>query len=113
MKVASTFAIIAGLLTGCRESLVCAGIGVPDRITPLDTSIAVGTSFTATVETGGFCAPGDVSDARYTKAPVTWRTADSLVIAVNANTGRVTGLRPGDAHVTAAERSADVYVRVH
>ena len=112
MKVASIFAICAALLTACHESIVCAGVGVPDRVAPLDTSIAVGTSFNATVETGGFCAPGDVSDARYTKVPVTWRTADSLVVAVNASTGRVTGLRPGDAHLTAVERPADVHLRV-
>jgi hypothetical protein len=74
MKLALSVSLLAGAVTGlaaCRDVKVCAGVGVPDRVTPSDTSIAVGTSFTAMVETGGYCLPGDASDARYTRVAVT------------------------------------------
>lgn len=94
--------VFSAAITGCGET-VCAGVGLA-RILPADTTIAVGASFIARYQEGATCSPGHVTDADYYPVPVTWRTADTLVVRVDAATGRVTGVGIGDAHVTSDER---------
>jgi hypothetical protein len=112
MKLALCAALASCCTSACNAPTTCAGIGVPDKITPTDTTIAIAVSFVAKVEIGGYCLSGDSSDATYSPVAVTWRTSDSLVVGVDALTGRVTGLGQGDAHITAIERPVDI-ISVH
>jgi hypothetical protein len=98
-------------LTGCAYETVCAGVGL-ERVTPIEPTIAVGASFTARYEEGGTCTPGHVTAADYHAVPLTWRTPDTLVVAVDAVTGRVTGKAVGDARISSDERGFMLAVHV-
>jgi uncharacterized protein YjdB len=69
------------------------------RYVPGDPSIAVGESFTASVQLsscGGREHPSDI---------FTWRARDTTVVTVDSTTGRVTGRAPGQTWVEATGRT--------
>ena len=67
-------------LTGCGEK-VCAGLPL-SRITPAETTIAVGQGLTPRYQEGGYCS-GDVpTEADYRIVPTRWVTKDTGVVAV-------------------------------
>lgn len=68
-------------------------------ITPAEKTIRVGQSFQAKAESIT-CSGRDHSP--YT---VTWQTADAAIIHLDPATGRITGIAPGAATVTAQEPS--------
>jgi hypothetical protein len=85
-------------LTGCGEK-VCAGLPL-SRITPAETTIAVGQRLTPRYQEGGYCS-GDVpTEADYRNVPTHWVTKDTGVVAVDSLTGTVTGRAPGDARLS-------------
>jgi hypothetical protein len=87
----------------------CAGIAL-DRLTPMDTTIHVGESFVVRYEEGSTCGP--VRESDYHTVPLTWTTADSLIVRLVPAAARVTGLSVGDARLTALERPLPVAVHV-
>jgi hypothetical protein len=89
----------------------CAGLPM-SRLSPGDTTIAVGTSFTARYEEGGRCEGQTPAEAHYSPSAVTWRSLDSLVARVDSATGKVTALTMGDARITSDEVSFTLTVHV-
>ena len=73
----------------------CAGVGL-SRLGVTDKTIAVGQSFVAVYEEGGSC--DNVFEPRPERSR--WTTADTTIVSVDSVSGRITGLRVGDARVT-------------
>jgi hypothetical protein len=91
---ASAFAIIA-----CGDT-VCAGIGLT-RILPVDTTVAVGTTFVATYQEGGYCFGESITEADYgTKKVSGWMSLNPTVATVDSLTGVVTAVAVGDARIS-------------
>lgn len=88
------------VLTACTETTGCPAVLVT-RVVPGDTTIGVGQSFTARYQTRD-------CNGRWNDQVVHWTTSDSLVIALDTLTGKVTGRSVGDAVITSV-----VQVSVH
>src|SRR5215831_6928507 len=86
----------------CVVSIVgcgCAGVAL-SRVSPAEVTLAVGQSATLVYSTGGGCRSGNrTTDIDLHEAPTVWHSADSLVVAADSLTGRVTGRSPGTAQV--------------
>ena len=78
-------------VSGCGD---CAGVGL-GRLAITERTIAVGQSFVAVYEEGGSC--DNVFEPRPDMTG--WTTADTAIVSVDSVSGRVTGLRVGDARV--------------
>ena len=66
------------LVVGCDKN--CAGLGVT-RILPVDTTIAVGRTFTATFQDGGYCYGAAITEADYTTKKVNgWFSLNPAVV---------------------------------
>src|SRR5690242_9395470 len=77
----------------------CKGVAL-NSVSPPEVTLAVGQSATLSYSTGGACRSGNkFTDVDLHEAPTIWRSSDTLVVTVDSLTGRVTGLRPGDATV--------------
>ena len=98
---------IALLGIGCGDK-VCAGLELA-TVSPGDTTIAVGASFTIHAEQGGSCDGIHITDPR--PLALRWVTRDTAIVQVDSSTGRVTGRSPGDAQVT--EPGGGFVVKVH
>jgi hypothetical protein len=86
------------LVVGCDKN--CAGLGAT-RILPVDTTIAVGRTFTATFQDGGYCYGEAITEARYeTKKVSGWISLNPAVATVDSVTGVVTTLAAGDATIS-------------
>jgi uncharacterized protein YjdB len=83
--------------SGCRTPFTACTLELRVEVSPAEKTIRVGESFQARAE-GVSCGGRDRSPYA-----VDWRTADTGVVSVDATTGRVTGLAPGTATVTAHE----------
>jgi hypothetical protein len=97
-------------VTACADE-VCGGVGL-ERFPPADTTLTVGQSFVLRFEEGGTCDPDHVTDADFHPVVLAWTTPDTLVVRIDSATQRVTGLRVGDAVITAPERGIVVNVHV-
>jgi len=86
-------------LTGCTllSSPSCS-TELEVTLSPRDTTIATGTSFTAAVETR--TCGGHQTD----HPPTTWLLEEPGVVAVDSTSGKVEGLATGDAKVDAVQR---------
>jgi hypothetical protein len=84
--------VIPVVVSGCGA---CAGVGLA-RLRITEKTIAVGQSFVAVYEEGGSC------DRVFEPRPglTRWTTTDTTIVRVDSVSGRVTGLRVGDARVT-------------
>ena len=97
------WALVAPLaLAGCKlGDKVCAGLPL-QRVTPTNTTIAVGQKVTLKYQSGGYCAGETPTEADYGPVISTaWRTSDTSVVFLDSLTGAVTGRAPGDAQVVA------------
>ena len=90
----------------------CADVAL-NRVTPAEQTIGVGQSMTLTYATGGACRSGNgFTEVSLHEGPTVWHTKDTLVIALDTLTGRVTGRTPGDAQVVSGGgSSATVHVQ--
>jgi len=104
-------AALATILAGCGDNSTCAGLPA-SRVLPSDTTIAVGQRLTVRLEYGGYCVGESIADARYQPLATGWTTSDPAIVAVDSLTGVVTGMRPGDAHVTPTVSFGEV-VSIH
>jgi hypothetical protein len=95
------------VLTGCG----CAGVGL-DRVRPTDAIIAVGQTITLEYQTGGYCHGSSPTESDYVTVPTHWTTKDTLIVALDTLTGRVSGRAIGDANVTMATRGYLVAIHV-
>jgi hypothetical protein len=87
--------VCVALFTGCG----CADVAL-NQVTPNQQTLRVGESVTLTYETGGACMVNNrATDVDLHSVPTVWHTADTLVVAVDSLTGRVTGRAPGAAWV--------------
>src|SRR6185295_707616 len=93
----------------CGDKITCAGVALA-RVSPRDTSIAVGASFVARYQQGGTCS--DESHGTFDDVHVVWRTVDTAVVRLDSLTGRVTGRAVGDATLSIADRAFVVSVHV-
>lgn len=109
MKGLILLAAAAASVIACADRITCAGVGLV-RLPPLDTTIAVGASFVIRYQEGGTCS--DESHATFQDVPLTWRTADTLVVRLDSVSNRVTGRAVGDAHLSVAERGLTISVHV-
>jgi hypothetical protein len=107
LKPVFSLACVAAV-TGCG----CAGVGL-SRVDPAEPTIAVGQSVTLVYSTGGGCRSGDgLTDVNLHATATVWHTTDTLIVALDTLTGRVTGRSPGAAFVYSGEgSSATVHVR--
>jgi hypothetical protein len=91
----------APMMSGCADELVtqCAGVGL-SRVLPSDTTVAPGTNFLAIYQDGGYCVGQPITDADYSTKKVTgWFSLAPSVATVDALTGVVTAIAPGDARI--------------
>lgn len=94
--------------SACGDKITCAGVGLV-RVSPLDTTIAVGAVFLARYQEGGTCS--DANHAQFRDVPVIWRTLDTTIVRLDSISGRVTGRAVGDASISVVDRA--FIVRVH
>lgn len=105
--------VLIGLLlaaAGCTRAPVACTRELMIQVTPDQQTVRVGESFLARAE-GVSC--GGRERAPY---PVGWRTLEREIVSIDHETGRITGLAPGVARVTAHEPtvSADwAYDTIH
>ena len=109
MKILILLALAAASAIACGDKITCAGVGLV-RVSPRDTTIALGASFIARYQEGGTCS--DESHGTYHDVSVVWRTADTAVVRLDSLTGRVTGRTVGDAALSIADRAFVVSVHV-
>jgi hypothetical protein len=96
---AAVSAFVLGSLSACELPLMCTDeLGM--SFSPPSPTLAVGQSVNASLELSS-CGGRE----RWHPS-VTWRTDDSLVVAVGSSSGRVTGRAAGDALVLAVERDS-------
>jgi len=104
-------------IVGFVVVLAASGCGCKDfalsRVTPEEQTIGVGESLTLVYSTGGGCEAGNgVTDVSLHASPTVWHTRDTLVVTVDALTGRVIGRAVGDAQVVSGGgSSATIHVR--
>ena len=89
----------------------CADVAF-NRVDPAEPTIAVGQSVTLVYSTGGGCRSADgLTDVDLHEAPTIWHTTDTLVVALDTLSGRVTGRSTGTAFVySGGGSSATVHV---
>lgn len=98
--------LCTGLVAGCA----CADVALNQVIPPTQT-LRVGESVTLQYETGGGCQSGNrTTDIDLHSAATVWHTSDTLVVAVDSISGRVTGRALGDAWVVSGGGSGS---RIH
>ena len=100
----------AALLAACDPSNAApdptclqGGGGTPIAI-PTDTTVDVGAQFSLIYRVSGSCQTGQIGVA-------TWRTSDSTLIKLDAQSGHVTALKSGDAFVQ-SDKGADAHIRI-
>lgn len=97
IMLASLCAVAVLELAACSGG--CADVAL-NRVEPSEQTLLVGQSITLTYETGSACRSGDrITDTDLHQSPTVWHTADTLVVALDTLTGRVTGRAPGDATI--------------
>jgi hypothetical protein len=87
---------LAGCVQGFTTTACTTELGI--HFAPIDTVIAVGSSFTATVSLTTCGGREQVPDT------VLWRAQDTVVVAVDSVAGRVTGRSTGHTSVFATGR---------
>jgi hypothetical protein len=84
-------------LTACGEK-DCADLPL-SRVTPAETTIAVGQAVTPRYQAGGHCLSDVPTEADYRNVVTQWATKDAEVVALDSLTGTVTGRASGDARL--------------
>lgn len=103
----AAFAAIASS-TSCGRPF-CGGTGL-GRVTPAESTIAIGQQVTAQYQEGDSCLP---TDAQYHNVATRWTTVDTLIVRLDSLTGVVVGLRAGDARVYGRTAAGPLPIVVH
>ena len=95
------YLLLVAAAAGCEGPCI-AGVGLM-RVVPGERTIAAGQSYTVKYQEGGGCPTedGDIIGEHYRDVRVTWSSSDPAVARVDSLTGRVIGLRRGDAELIA------------